>query len=160
MVPGTRELFTHRLHQMLWVEQRLAGETLPLFYDHVHAIDVKDGLERHLLETRQHVITIRTILNLLGEKQEGIESAALLGLEAEHDELMRVFPTDLMHCDVIAAGEHLEIAEYTWLRSTANALGEEDIAQRLTAILEQEEHALELVRKATAKILAETVTNV
>ena len=144
---------------MLWVEQRLADEILPLFYDHVHATDLKYGLERHILETRQHVTTVRTILHLLGEKQDGIETPALLGLRAEHDSLMEAFPTDLMHCDVIAAGEHHEIAAYTWLRSTANALGEEDIAMRLTEILEQEQYALELVEKATAKILAETVTN-
>jgi ferritin-like metal-binding protein YciE len=158
VVPDVRELFIHRLHQMLWVEQRLADEILPLFYDHVHAADLKYGLERHLLETRQHVTTVRTVLNLLGERQDGIESPALLGLKAEHDSLMEDYPTDLMHCDVIAANEHLEIAAYTWLRSTANALGEEDIAMRLTEILEQEEYALELVHKATVKILAETVT--
>ena len=152
-------LFIHRLHQILWVEERLSDEILPLFYEHVHATDLKYGIERHQLETKQHVRTIRTILNLLGERQDGIESPALLGLKAEHDRLMEEFPNDLMHCGVLAESEHLEIAAYTTLRSMANALGEEDIAMRLTEILEQEEYALELVHKATAKILAETVEN-
>jgi ferritin-like metal-binding protein YciE len=61
-----------------------------------------------------------------------------------------------MHAGLIAQGEHLEIAAYTWLRSTANALGEEDMALRLQEILEQEEYALELAEKALAKNLAET----
>jgi ferritin-like metal-binding protein YciE len=159
VTPTAHEFFLHRLHQMLWVEETLSDEILPLFYEHVHATDLKYGIERHQLETKQHVLTVRTCLNLMGEKQHGIESPALLGLKAEHDRLMEEFPTDLMHCDVLAQGEHFEIAAYTALRSMANALGEEDIAMRLTEILEQEEYALELVHKATVKILAETVTN-
>jgi ferritin-like metal-binding protein YciE len=67
---------------------------------------------------------------------------------------------DLELCELLARTEYLEIASYTFLRSLANALGEDDIGTRLTEILEQEEYALELVHKATAKILAETVTNV
>ena len=46
------------------------------------------------------------------------------------------------------------------MRSLANALGEEDVGIRLQEILEQEQYALELAEKATAKILAETVENV
>ncbi|HEY3543067.1 MAG TPA: DUF892 family protein [Gaiellaceae bacterium] len=153
------DLLIHRLRQLLWVEERLADELLPLFYEHVEATDLKYGIDRHQLETRQHVLTVRTILNLLGQKQDGIESPALLGLKAEHDRLMEEFPNDLMHCGILAAAEHLEIAAYTTLRSLANALGEEDISIRLTEILEQEQYALELVHKATAKIVAEKVEN-
>ena len=146
------DLFVQRLHQMLWIEQTLADEILPLVYERVHAIDLKDGVERHQRETKQHVMTVRTCLNHLGERQDGIESPALLGLLQELGE------GDLALADFLGKGEHLEIAAYTWLRSTANALGEEDLALRLTGVLEQEEYALELVQKATAKILAETVS--
>ena len=67
--------------------------------------------------------------------------------------------SDLMHAGVISQSEHLEIAAYTELRSLANALGEEDVAMRLQEILEQEQHALELVEKELAKLLAEQVAN-
>jgi ferritin-like metal-binding protein YciE len=96
------------------------------------------------------VLAVRTILMLLGEKQVAAEEPAF------HAELG---DTDLELCAALARTEHLEIASYTFLRSVANALGEEDIGVRLTEILEQEEYALELVEKATVKILAETVTN-
>jgi ferritin-like metal-binding protein YciE len=143
------DLFVERLHQMLWIEHALADEILPLVYERVHAIDLKYEVERHQRETKQHVMTIRTCLNHLGERQDGIESPALLGLVQELGE------GDLPLADFLMKAEHLEIAAYTWLRSTANALGEEDLALRLTGVLEQEEYALELVQKATAKILAE-----
>ena len=153
MTATAQELLIHRLHQMLWVEERLSEDILPHCYEHVSATDLKYGIERHQLETKQHLLTVRTILNLLGERQHGSETALLAGLEAELGE------TDLEIADLLAKGEHLEIAAYTTLRSLANALGEEEIAIRLTEILEQEEYALELVQKATAKILAETVEN-
>ena len=147
------EPFVRRLHQMLWVEQTLADEVLPLVYERVHAVGLKYGVERHQRETKQHVMTVRTCLNLIGERQDGLESAAFLGLQQELGE------TDLELTDFLAKGEHLEIAAYTWLRSTANALGEEDVAMRLTEVLEQEQYALELVEKETAKLLAESVAN-
>jgi ferritin-like metal-binding protein YciE len=146
------DAFLERMHQMLWVEQTLADEILPLVSERAHAIDLKEAVERHRRETKQHVMTVRTCLNLLGERQEGIESQALLGLREELGE------TDLELADFLGKAEQLEIAAYRWLRSFANALGQEDIGIRLTEVLEQEEYAFELVQNATAKILAETVT--
>jgi ferritin-like metal-binding protein YciE len=144
------ELFVDGLHRALWVEERLADEILPQAYDRAGAVDLKEGVERHLLETRQHVMAVRTILRLLGERQDGLEEPGLhVGLDGG----------DLELAGELARAEHFEIASYTFLRSLASALGEEDIAVRLTEILEQEEYALELVQKATAKLLAERVTN-
>jgi ferritin-like metal-binding protein YciE len=154
-----RQQLIDRLQTMLWVEETLAGEILPLLYDHVQATDLEYGIDRHILETKQHALTVRTILTLLGAKADPRPSEALLGVKAEHDRLMEDHPNDLMHAEVIAMTEHLEIAAYTALRSLANALGEEDIAIRLQEILEQEQYALELAEKAAAKILAETVEN-
>jgi ferritin-like metal-binding protein YciE len=151
-VRTARELFVDRLHRMLWVEETLARDLLPLVLARAHAIDLQHGVERHILETQEHVLAVRTILRLLGERQDGVEDPVLVVLRGELGE------TDLELADLLAKGEHLEIAAYTALRSLANALGEEDIGIRLTEILEQEQYALELVEKATAKILAETVT--
>jgi ferritin-like metal-binding protein YciE len=146
------ELFIHRLQQMLWVEEQLADEILPLLYDHVHAIDLKYGIERHLLETKQHALTVRVCLNAVGAKQDPVEDPVVVASAHEPAQ------SDLAIAALLARNEHLEIASYTWLRSVANALGEDDVGIRLTEVLEQEEYALELVHKATAKILAETVT--
>jgi ferritin-like metal-binding protein YciE len=166
MIRTPHELFVHRLQTMLWVEETLANEILPMLRDHVHGTGLLYGLERHEPETRQHALTVRGILHLIGERGEPSKSPALLGLKAEHDELMKAIDldrhavSDLMHAGVIAQSEHLEIAAYTELRSLANALGQEDLALRLQEILEQEQHALELVEKELAKLLAEEVENV
>jgi ferritin-like metal-binding protein YciE len=153
------ELFVNRLQAMLFVEETLANDVLPLFYEHVHGSDLKYGIERHTLETKEHAVALRGMLHDLGAPSEPVVSPVLLGLMSEHDALMEEFPTDSMHAWLIAQGEHVEIAAYTWLRSTANALGHEAMALRLQEILEQEEYALELAEKALAKHLAETVTD-
>jgi len=145
------DLLVDRLRRMLWVEETLARDVLPAVLERAHATDLQYGVERHILETKEHALTVRTILHLLGERQEGTEEPAL------HVELG---DGDLELCELLARTEHLEIASYTFLRSLANALGADDIGLRLTEILEQEEYALELVEKATAKLLAESVTGV
>jgi ferritin-like metal-binding protein YciE len=163
MLRTPHELFAHRLRTMLWVEQRLADEILPTIYDHVHSIDLKYGIERHLFETQHHVRTLERVLHLLGGPSAAEESPALLGLKAEHDELMKLVDqersdvVDLMHVDVLAAGEHHELAAYESLVATAHALGEDEIALQLEEIREQEEHALEVVTRAGVKLLAEKV---
>src|SRR3954451_3117232 len=163
MLRTPHELFVHRLRTMLWVEQRLADEVLPAMYDHVHSGDLKYGIERHLFETRRHVRTLERILYLLGGPGRPEESSALLGLKAEHEYLMQTVDleredvVDLMHVDVLAAGEHLELAAYETLVAMAHALGEEEAAVLLEEIRGQEEHALEMVTRAGVKLLAERV---
>jgi ferritin-like metal-binding protein YciE len=163
MLRTPHELFSHRLRTMLWVEQRLAEELLPAIYDQVHAVDLKYAVERHLFETQHHIRTLERVLHLLGGPGSPEESSALLGLKAEYDDLMKVVDrdradvVDLTHVDVLAAGEHLEIAAYESLVVTARAFGEEEIATMLEEIREQEEHALEAVTHAGVKLLAEQV---
>ena len=163
MLRTPQDLFVHRLRTMLWVEQRLADELLPAIYDDVDSLDLKYAVERHLFETQDHVRTLERILHLLGGPGRPEESSALLGLKAEHDDLMKLVDpdraevADLVHVDALTAGEHLEIAAYTSLVATAQALGEEEVAIMLEEIREQEEHALEVVTRAGVKLLAQRV---
>jgi ferritin-like metal-binding protein YciE len=136
---------------MLWIEETLAGEVLPLLRQHARSTDLRYGLDRHQIETKQHALTVRTILTLLGEPNHPEPTADLTAPDLENGDFGIV--------ETISKTEHLEIAGYTFLRSLANALGEEEIAGRLQEILEQEKYALELGEKALAKLLAENVTN-
>jgi ferritin-like metal-binding protein YciE len=152
MIDATRDLFALRLRAMLWVEKALVEE-LPLLAERVRAVDLRAAIERHLLETRNHV---RTLERLVDGPPE--ESGALLGLKAELDLLQAVAGSeDLAVTAALAQIEHLELAAYAWLIATANALGEEEIAVQLQEILEQEEFALELVEQTTVKLLAASV---
>jgi ferritin-like metal-binding protein YciE len=146
-----RDWFVDRLQTVLWVEETLAREVIPLLLEHATGNDLLYGLERHRLETKEHALAVRAILDRLGERADPQPTAELPAPELGHG--------DLGIAETVAKTEHLEIAAYTALRSVANALGEEEIGLRLQEVLEQEQYALELAEKALAKLLAELVTN-
>jgi ferritin-like metal-binding protein YciE len=158
-----RDLLAARLRQMLWVELRLAEEVLPELREQAHATDLRYGFERHLLETEGHVETLREILHELEVPADPEESSAFKGLVKEHEQLVKQVSErgellkDLAHAEAAALTEHLEMAAYQSLSNLAETLGEETIGIRLREVKEQEELALELVERATAKLLAEKV---
>lgn len=165
-IANPRELFLHQLRTMLWLERELAEAVLPELLESVHATDLKWAVERHLDETKLHVANVRYVLEVLHADEHTEERVALSGMKTAHDFLLqRIDPartdvSDLFHLDVIARTEHMEIAAYTWLVHTAEALGVvRDATLLLRENMGQEEHALEEAEKALAKLLAEKVEN-
>ncbi|MBV8258079.1 MAG: DUF892 family protein [Actinobacteria bacterium] len=147
-----RDLFVTQLRTAVWVEQALADEVLPDLIDRVGDPELARRLERHLGETREHVRVVRAVLHERAGSIEPLESPALLGLLAEHERLPE---SDLAHCAAAAASEHLELALYESLASTAEALGEEAVGLALRELMEQESFALEELSRSRAKLLAE-----
>ena len=143
--------FVERLQTMLWIEEALARDVIPLLLEHAEGNDLLYGLERHRLETKEHALAVRVALDRLGAHPAPQRSAELPVPDLEHG--------DLGIAETVLKTEHLEIASYTALRGVANALGEEEIGLRLQEVLDQEQYAAELAEKALAKLLAELVTN-
>jgi ferritin-like metal-binding protein YciE len=158
-----RELLAGRLREMLWIELKLSEKVLPRLLELAHATDLRHGFERHLLETRAHVRTLRDVLHELGVPSEPLASPALRGVVQEHERLLKQVSgqghllEDLAHAQAAALTEHLEAGSYDFLAGLAEALGEEEIGIRLREVMEQEELALELVDRARAKLVAEKV---
>jgi ferritin-like metal-binding protein YciE len=160
--PG--RLFLHQLRTQLWVEETLADDVLPTFYERVHATDLRSALERHLRETETHVKSVRRVFDLVAARAETQPSPALLGLRAEYDELLSRVDVeqqelvDLVHVDTIARGEHHEISAYGALVHAAQALQlDEEAVHLLRETLEQEQFALEQIEIVRVKLLAEKV---
>ncbi len=139
-------MLAERLRTALWIERTLADEVLPRLLAQAAVPQLVHALERHLLETREHVRVVRA---LAGE-DDGLESTALLGLLAEHERLPR---GDLAVCLTAAAIEQLEAGLYGALV----ALADEEAAAVLRELEEQEAFALEEVERARTLLLAETV---
>ena len=158
-----RELLAACLRQMLWIERQLAQDVLPRLSLDSHALHLRVGFGRHLLETEDHVDTVRDVLGDLHVPAEPEESPSFRGLLAEHEQLVgRVAEgdhllSDLAHSVAALATEHLELATYESLVGLAESLGEEEVGIRLREVMEQEEIALEQVESAMAKLLAEQV---
>ena len=139
---------------------------LPELSAEAQAPDLRRGFERHLVETRGHVSTVRDVLGDLRVRAEPEESPGFRGLVAEHQQLVgRVedgdrLLLDLAHAVAALAAEHLELAAYESLVSLAESLGEEEVGIRLREVMEQEGLALEQVERGMAKLLAEKVERV
>lgn len=158
-----RELLAGRLRQMLWLELTLAGEVLPTLRGEARSTDLRSGLERHLVETREHAETLRAVLGELQAPAEPEETPALRGLVSEHEKLVKRVSdrgnllSDLACAQGMASLEHLELGSYDAMVRLAEALDEEEIGIRLREVMEQEQLALELVDRVEAKLLAEKV---
>ena len=141
-----RELFLHELGDILYAENVLV-KALPKLAEEASDDELRAGFEQHLEETRQHVRNVEKAFEALGEKAKAEKCPGIEGIKKEHDEFMQEEQpsTDVADLFLTGAGaraEHYEIAAYTGLVISANALGEAECASLLSENLEQEKQAL------------------
>jgi len=126
----------NELERILELEQRLLDEILPAMRERAHAVDLKKAIDRHLLETEQHVANLKRIGTL--ELPEGGDFELLA-------EILRI--------------EHAELAAYAFLVEAARALDVDEETIRLLRLnMEQDDYAREQADHALARLLAEKVT--
>jgi len=150
-----RELFLHELGDILYVEQKLAGEVLPRLIREVADSEFRKGLERHLEQTRGHITNLEQIFDSMGEEPEAEKCIGFEGLKKEHDELTSEVSEaliDMVDTGAAARTEHYEIAAYTGLIEMARALGESDAVGLLEENLKEEREALHEVESIAKKL--------
>jgi ferritin-like metal-binding protein YciE len=157
-----RQLFVNELQAMLYVEQKLANEVLPELVNEVANTDLKQDLRHHIDETKQQVANLERVFELLGEEPKPDKSHAVDGLVAQHDKVVKNIQTaelrDFFDACAAAKTEHLEIAAYDGLITTAESLGDSEVVGLLEENLDQEKSALKKAEKAAETIAKETAT--
>ena len=156
-----KELFLHELGDILYVERKLAGETLPKLIDEVQDEELKSGLEKHLAETRKHVTNVERVFAELGEEVQVEECVGFEGLKSEHEQLIEESSdslTDLVDLGAAARTENYEIAAYESLRRMAKAFGEDKAVDLLDQNLKEEKEALKEVERIATRLSKETAT--
>jgi ferritin-like metal-binding protein YciE len=154
-----RDLFVHELGDILYVERKLAEETLPKLIDEVADEEFRSGLESHLEDTRGHVANVERVFELLGEEPRPEKCIGFEGLKQEHDQLVEESSSSLIDIvDVGAAArtENYEIAAYEGLRRMAKAMGEEEAVGLLDENLKQEKETLREVEKIATRLSNES----
>ena len=124
-----RELFLHKLGDILYVEEHLEQDVLPQLIGETTNDELRKGLEKHLEQTRSHVENVESAFETLGEEPKREECIAFEGLRKEHEQIAgETAPELLDHVVLIsaAATEHYEISSYGNLITMARALGERD----------------------------------
>jgi ferritin-like metal-binding protein YciE len=159
-ITSPRDLFLHELGDILYVERKLANETLPKLIEEVNDEELQSGLESHLSETRQHVANVEKVFEIFGEEPHEEECVGFEGLKKEHDQLVEeTSPSliDLVDAGAAARTENYEIAAYEGLRRMAKGLGEDQAVDLLDKNLKQEKDALREVEKAATRLSKEAV---
>jgi ferritin-like metal-binding protein YciE len=138
------DLFLDSVADMYYAEDQLT-KALPKMAKAATNDDLRAAFEMHLAETEGHVQKLEAVFEAFGKKPKSKKCPAILGIIKEADEIAsenKKSPT--INAALIFAGqkaEHYEIASYGGLRDWAKLLGNEDAANILDEILDEEKAA-------------------
>jgi ferritin-like metal-binding protein YciE len=135
------DLFVHELEDLYDAEKRLT-DALPKMAEAASNQDLKQAFQMHLGETKQHVNRLEQVFQLIGKTPNRETCDAMKGLISEgSDAISAKGDPDVRDAALIAAAqrvEHYEIAGYGTLRTFAQQLGMNDIANILQQTLDEE----------------------
>jgi ferritin-like metal-binding protein YciE len=153
------ELFTYKLGSALTMENDVL-EMLGDLEEEARSDELKQHFRHHAEETRQHVRNVEQAFAALGEEPEDQPCPPIEAIAKEGRANIKRAEEPLVDSVILAgavATEHHEIAVYEWLIREAQAMGRADVVALFEQNLEQEEHTLEEVKRATDRVAAETV---
>jgi len=139
-----QNLLLDQLEDIYYAEKQLV-RALPKMAKAATHGDLKQAFQSHLKETEGHVTKVEKAFKALGEKATARKCDAIVGLIKEADEMAsdhKGCPT--INAALIAAAqkvEHYEIATYGSLREWAEMVGNDDAADILQEILDEEKAA-------------------
>ena len=138
------DLYIDCIRDLLNAEKQII-EALPSMIDTAHSPELKEALDEHLTETREHERRLQTILKAAGHRPNDETCKGMEGLLEEGEEVLdEEFESDVMDAAIIGAAqkvEHYEICGYGTARAFAEELGEDDAVELLERTLEEEKMA-------------------
>jgi ferritin-like metal-binding protein YciE len=153
-----RKLFTYQLGTVLSSEKKILT-MLKKNEKRAMKDELKKQFRHHREETEGQIRNIEEAFNAIGEKATGHANPTVDGLAQQADALYE--KTDEQIVDAVLLGgaaetEHLEIALYEDLITQARAMGQERVVALLEENLEQEQHTLEEVKRASEQVAQRT----
>jgi ferritin-like metal-binding protein YciE len=146
MQANLKELLIDELRDIYYAEKQLV-KTLPKLAKAASSSDLRQAFESHLEETEGHVTRLEQAFKLLGEPARGKTCHGILGIVEEGGELIKTHGKHkgpALDAGLIAGGqraEHYEMAAYGTLKAWAEALDFGEIAELLSATLDEEKAA-------------------
>jgi ferritin-like metal-binding protein YciE len=152
-VETAKELFIHKLGAALTMENTV-DELLGALVEKANDPQLKQQLRHHREETQAQLRNLHQAFSTLGMDAKDRPCPAIEGIEKESESTLGMAAESLYDAIILAGAaetEHYEIAVYESLIVHASALGHDDIVALLHENLEQEQHTLGEVLKATVK---------
>lgn len=134
-------LFVHELKDLYSAEKQLT-KALPKMAKAAKNEELRRAFEQHLEETQSQLARLDGVFAQLDTTTRGTKCAAMEGLIEEAKEWMAAdAEPEVLDAALICAAqrvEHYEIAGYGAVRSLANQLGMNDLANQLQETLDEE----------------------
>lgn len=128
------DLFVHTLQDIYYAENQIA-KALPKMAQQASNPMLKQGFEKHLRETENHIRNLEDVFQKLGMEPKGVECPAIDGIIKESNEVAsEVADKDVLDAALIAAAqavEHYEITRYGTLVTWARELGRNELVAPL-----------------------------
>lgn len=135
------DLLEHGLKDMYYAEKKIL-KSLEKMSKAAEDEELRDGLNQHHDETEEQIALLERAFEALGKKAKAEKCDAMDGILAEGDSLLKDFrgspAGDAAIIFSAQAVEHYEIARYGSLRAYAELLGNDEVADLMQQILEQE----------------------
>jgi len=138
------DLFVHQLKDIYYAEKRIV-KSLPTMIEKAQEPELKQGLQKHLGETENHVRRVEQVFQMHGVEPEAVNCPAIDGILDEADEVAgEVEDQNVLDAALIASAqavEHYEMTRYGTLVAWAKELGRADCASVLQQNLDEEKAA-------------------
>ncbi|MDO9374988.1 MAG: ferritin-like domain-containing protein [Ferruginibacter sp.] len=143
--PEFKEFFVDGLKDIYWAEKHLT-KALPKMQKAATSEELKAAFGEHLEVTKNQVMRLEQIFELLGLKAQAKKCDAMAGLVEEANGIIEETEkgTHIRDAGLIMAAqkvEHYEIATYGGLAQLAKTMGNEEIKNLLGQTLDEEKQA-------------------
>jgi len=152
------KLLKDELADLYDAEQQLV-KALPKMIEASSSSELQQALKQHLTVTQKQVTRLEQVFEALGEKARRKPCKGMAGIVSEGQEMLEEdLEESTMDAAIISAAqkvEHYEIASYGTVRTLAETLGNNEVADLLEETLEEEKEADRLLTE-----IAESAINV
>jgi Mn-containing catalase len=158
-----KELLVDELRDLLDAEKQLV-KAIPKMSKAAHNPTLKEGFEKHLAQTEQHVERLKRAFELLGEKATSKPCKGMTGLIEEGQTVISDSKekaegiADLALIGAAQKVEHYEISAYGTARTIARLVDEIQVADLLLETLGEEEATDWLLTEAAKPLLQDATS--
>ena len=143
-----KKLLKDELEDLYDAEQQLV-KALPKMADASTSPELQRALKQHLTVTQNQVTRLERVFEALGEKARRKPCKGMAGIVSEGNEMLEEdLDESTMDAAIISAAqkvEHYEIASYGTVRTLAQTLGNNEVAELLEETLDEEKEADKLL---------------
>jgi ferritin-like metal-binding protein YciE len=155
-IGNAQELFIHELGEIYDAEHRfIVGQREMV--EHATDEELKEAIQEHLEETRQHAANVEQVFTELGREAQRETNEAARGLVSEAQEGIQETQSEALRDAAIASGvikvEHFEMGSYRSLVAAANLMGQTEIERLLRENMDQEEQTARIAEQSAEELL-------